>query len=320
MTKLCMGAYARMKKRSGGVMVKSTAPHLVKGDTVGLVALSSAVEIEELGEALAFLDELGLRYKVSSTIGAKYKYLAGTDEERFAEFHAMVEDPEVKAIFCVKGGYGSARIAEKIDYALLAENPKIFWGFSDLTYLHIAINEFSDLVTFHGPMIMKPRRMDELSKKMFLQLFTPMEVQYTEMISPLTTISEGVARGQLTGGNLRRLVSTLGTKFEIRTDGKILVLEDIAETIPRIDSMLQQLKQARKLDQLAGVVIGSFTQTEADEGELLMLMHEYFADLEVPVVAGFKIGHDTTNIAIPLGAEAILDAQEKVLRILPGVH
>ena len=300
--------------------MKNTAPRLVKGDTVGLVALSSAVEIEELGEALAFLDELGLRYKVSSTIGAKYKYLAGTDEERLAEFHAMVEDPEVKAIFCVRGGYGAARIAEKVDYALLAENPKIFWGFSDLTYLHIAINEFSDLVTFHGPMIMTTKKMDELSKKMFLQLFTPMEVQYTEMISPLTTIAPGVARGQLTGGNLRRLVSTLGTKFEIRTDGKILVLEDVAETIPRIDSMLQQLKQARKLDQLAGVVIGSFTQTEADEAELLMLMEEYFADLEIPVVAGFKIGHETTNIAIPLGAEAILDAQEKVLRILPGVH
>lgn len=308
------------KKRIGGVRVKSTAPHLVKGDTVGLIALSSALEAEELGEALAFLDDLGLRYKVSSTIGAKHKYLAGTDEERLAEFHAMVEDPELKAIFCVKGGYGSARIAEKIDYALLAENPKIFWGFSDLTYMHIAINEFSDLVTFHGPMIMAPRKMDELSKKMFLQLFTPMEVQYTEMISPLTTISAGLARGQLTGGNLRRLVSTLGTKFEIRTDGKILVLEDIAETIPRIDSMLQQLKQARKLDQLAGVVIGSFTQTEADEDELLMLMNEYFADLEVPVVAGFKIGHEATNIAFPLGAEAILDAQEKVLRILPGVH
>ncbi|WP_082332518.1 S66 peptidase family protein [Lysinibacillus contaminans] len=300
--------------------MKSTAPHLVKGDTVGLVALSSAVEVEELGEALAFLDELGLRYKVGSTIGAKYKYLAGTDEERLADFHAMVEDPEVKAIFCVRGGYGCARIAEKIDYTLLTENPKIFWGFSDLTYMHIAINEFSDLVTFHGPMIMTTRKMDEISKKMFLQLFTPMEVQYTEIISPLTTIASGVARGQLTGGNLRRLVSTLGTKFEIRTEGKILVLEDIAETIPRIDSMLQQLKQARKLDHLAGVVIGSFTQTEADEAELLTLMEEYFADLEVPVVAGFKIGHETTNIAIPLGVEAILDAKEKVLRILPGVH
>lgn len=312
--------YARIEERIGGVIVKNTVPRLVKGDTVGLVALSSLVEPEKLGEALAFLDELDLRYKIGDTINAKHDYLAGSDEERLADFHAMVKDPEVKAIFCVKGGYGSARIAAKIDYDLLVENPKIFWGFSDLTYLHCAIHEFADLVTFHGPMLMAASKMDDISKRMFLQLFTPMEVQYTEMISPLTTITSGVTRGQIIGGNLRRLVSTLGTKFEVHTDGKILLIEDITESIPRIDSMLQQLKQARKLEQLAGVVIGSFTQTGADEAALLTLMKEYFADLGVPVVAGFKIGHEITNIAIPLGVDAILDAQEKVLRILPGVH
>lgn len=155
---------------------------------------------------------------------------------------------------------------------------------------------------------------------MFLQLFSPIEIQYTEEISPLTTIANGVARGQIIGGNLRRLVSSIGTKFEVRPEGRILLIEEIAESIPRIDSMLQQLKQARKLEQLAGIVIGSFTQTGADEAALLMLMKEYFGELGIPVVAGFKIGHDTTNIAIPLGADAILDAQEKVLKILPGVH
>ena len=232
----------------------------------------------------------------------------------------MVRNPEVKAIFCVKGGYGSARIAEKVDYTLLEEHPKIFWGFSDLTYLHCAINEYANLVTFHGPLLMSVGRIDELSKKMFLQLFSPIEIQYTEEISPLTTIANGIARGQIIGGNLRRLVSSIGTKFEVRTEGRILLIEEIAESIPRIDSMLQQLKQARKLEQLAGIVIGSFTQTGADEAALLMLMKEYFGELGIPVVAGFKIGHETTNIAIPLGVDAILDAQEKVLKILPGVH
>lgn len=232
----------------------------------------------------------------------------------------MVRNPEVKAIFCVKGGYGSARIAEKIDYGLLEENPKIFWGFSDLTYLHCAINEYANLVTFHGPLLMSVRRIDDLSKKMFLQLFSPMEVQYTEDISPLTTIAPGVARGEIIGGNLRRLVNTLGTKFEVCTEGRILLMEELGESIPKIDAMLQQLKQARKLEQLAGVVIGSFTQIEADEAALFALMQDYFADLGVPVVAGFKIGHDSTNIAIPLGVDAILDAQEKILKIFPGVH
>lgn len=312
--------YARMRKTLGGVRVKSTVPHLQKGDTVGLVALSSPAQPEKLGDAIAFLEELGLNYIIGETIQAKHDYLAGSDEERLNDFHEMVRNPEVKAIFCVKGGYGSARIAEKIDYGLLEENPKIFWGFSDLTYLHCAINEFANLVTFHGPLLMSVNRLDDLSKKMFLQLFSPMELQYTEDIAPLTTIAPGVARGQIIGGNLRRLVNTLGTKFEVRTEGRILLIEDLGETIPKIDENLQQLKQARKLEQLAGVIIGSFTQTEADEAALITLMKDYFADLGVPVVAGFKIGHDSTNIAIPLGVDAILDAQEKILKILPGVH
>ncbi|KMY28131.1 peptidase S66 [Lysinibacillus xylanilyticus] len=309
-----------MRKTIGGVRVKSTVPHLQKGDTVGLVALSSQVESEKLGIAIAFLEELGLNYIIGDTIQAKHDYLAGSDEERLADFHEMVRNPEVKAIFCVKGGYGSARIAEKIDYGLLEENPKVFWGFSDLTYLHCAINEYASLVTFHGPLLMSVDRIDDLSKKMFLQLFSPMELQFTEDIAPLTTIATGVARGQIIGGNLRRLVNTLGTKFEVRTEDRILLIEDLGETIPKIDENLQQLKQARKLEQLAGVIIGSFTQTEADEAALMTLMKDYFADLDVPVVAGFKIGHDSTNIAIPLGVDAILDAQEKVLKILPGVH
>jgi len=309
-----------MRKTIGGVRVKSTVPHLEKGDTVGLVALSSQVMPEKLGVAIAFLEELGLNYIIGDTIQAKHDYLAGSDEERLVDFHEMVRNPEVKAIFCVKGGYGAARIAEKIDYRLLEENPKIFWGFSDLTYLHCAINEYASLVTFHGPLLMSVDRIDDLSKKMFLQLFSPMEIQYTEDIAPLTTIASGVARGQIIGGNLRRLVNTLGTKFEVRTEGRILLIEELGETIPKIDENLQQLKQARKLEQLAGVMIGSFTQTEADEAALMTLMKDYFADLDVPVVAGFKIGHDSTNIAIPLGVEAILDAQEKVLKILPGVH
>lgn len=123
---------------------------------------------------------------------------------------------------------------------------------------------------------------------MFLQLFSPIEIQYTEEISPLTTIANGVARGQIIGGNLRRLVSSIGTKFEVRTEGRILLIEEIAESIPRIDSMLQQLKQARKLEQLAGIVIGSFTQTGTDEAALLMLMKEYFGELGIPVVAALK--------------------------------
>lgn len=296
---------------------------LQPGDLVAVVALSSPLKQEELADKLAMLEELGLRYIVGDTVFKTGGYLAGTDEERASELHEMVRNPDVKAIFCVRGGYGLGRIADKIDYALIEENPKIIWGFSDVTYLHTTVNEFSNVVTFHGPMLTRGNEpLDELSKKMFQQLFMPIEIQYGEHISPLEVLAPGVIRGELMGGNLNRLVSTLGTKFEADFRDKIVVLEDVNESVERIDGMLNQLRIARKLEQAAGFVIGSFTELGDSEtdGDVLRVMREYLSDLGKPVVSGFSIGHCAPNIAIPLGVEAILDANAKLLRILPGVE
>lgn len=297
---------------------------LQKGDTVGLVALSSPLNMDQLPEKLALLDELGLRYKLGKTVGLTGKYLSGTDQERLDDLHQMIEDDEIKAIFCLRGGYGAARIADKIDYKLLEEHPKIFWGFSDVTYFHNAFQQYSNLVTFHGPMFSggNGKPMDELSKKMFYQLFQPFEIHYDESISSLTTIIEGVSRGELIGGNMHRLVSTMGTKFEFDTKDKIVLFEDIGEPLQKIDGMLNQLRIARKLEVAKGFVIGSFTKLEEEETEkeVWEIFEEYLKPYGVPVVAGFRIGHCEPNIAIPLGVEAILDANEKVLKILPGVQ
>lgn len=293
------------------------------GDTVGVVALSSPIKMEQIGQKLAIFEELGLRYKLGNTIASFDGYLAGTDEQRVEDLHDMVRDPEVKAIFCVRGGYGIGRIADKINYALLEENPKIIWGFSDVTYLHTTVGEYSELVTFHGPMLSNGNKpLDELSKKMFQQLFTPIEIQYGDNISPLQTITGGVVRGEVTGGNLNRITSTLGTKFEIDVRDKIVLLEDIGESLEHIDGMLNQLRLARKLDEAAGFIIGSFTELGEGETEqqVIDLMAEYLKPLNKPVIAGFKIGHCEPNIGIPLGVDAILNADEKLLRILPGVQ
>ncbi|WP_413363601.1 S66 peptidase family protein [Lysinibacillus sp. 3P01SB] len=303
--------------------MKIRPQRLKQGDTVGLVALSSPLKMEQLEAKTAFIESLGLHYKLGQTIGLPDGMLAGTDEDRLEDLHAMIRDPEVKGIFCVRGGYGLARIVDQIDYQLLEENPKVIWGFSDVTSLHLAVNEFSNLVTFHGPMLSNGEEaMDALSAKMFQQLFSPLEIQYSEMISPLETISGGVVRGELTGGNLNRIVRTLGTKFEFDAQGKIIVLEDIKEALEHIDGMMNQLRQARKLEQAAGFVIGSFTELGKEETyeEVLDIMREYLIPLNKPVLAGFQIGHCKPNVAIPLGVEAILDADEKVLRILPGVE
>lgn len=296
---------------------------LEQGDTVGVVALSSPIKMDRLPAKLEMIEQLGLRYILGKTIAEHEGYLAGSDEERVADLHAMIEDPEIKAIFCVRGGYGIGRILDKIDYQLLADHPKIIWGFSDVTSLHLAVNEYSNLVTFHGPMLSEgDQPLDELSAKMFQQLFTPIEVQYSERIAPLKQIAPGVVRGELIGGNLNRIVSTLGTKFEITVQDKILVMEDIGETLENIDSMLNQLRLARKLEQAAGFVIGDFNNPGegVTEEQVLRVISHYVADLGKPVVAGFKIGHCKPNIGLPFGVDAILDADEKVLKILPGIE
>ncbi|MEK4427030.1 S66 peptidase family protein [Solibacillus sp. FSL K6-1523] len=293
------------------------------GDTVGLVALSSPINMEKIGQHLAFLDELGLRYKLGNTIQPYEGYLAGTDAERVQDLHVMIQDQEVKAIICVKGGYGLGRIIDKISYPLIEENPKIIWGFSDVTLLHTTVNDYANLVTFHGPMLTSSNgELDALSKKMFQQLFTPIEIQYDEQISPLHTIVEGTVRGELTGGNLNRIVSTIGTKFELDMRGKILLIEDTGESLEQIDGMLNHLRLARKLEQVAGFVIGNFKLPNPNETEedVIQLMEHYLKPLNKPALAGFQIGHCEPNIGIPLGVDVILDANEKTLRILPGVE
>lgn len=292
---------------------------LRKGDKVGVIALSSPLNMNTLPLKLNLLEKLGLQYKLGKTIAAYDGYLAGSDEERVADLHDMIVDENVKAIFCVKGGYGAARILDKVDYQLLAEHPKIIWGFSDVTSLHIAINEYANLVTFHGPMLSNGEQaLDSLSEKMFQQLFTPIEIHYDENLSSLKTIVKGVAQGELMGGNLNRIVSTLSTKYEMNFHKKIVIFEDINETIENIDNMFNQLRLARKLEEASGFVIGDFNGV--DEEQLLHVVTYYLQPLHKPVLAGFKIGHVTPNIALPLGSEALLDANAKILKVLPGIQ
>lgn len=307
----------------GGLVLKIRPQKLQQGDTVGLITVSSPLKPESLGLKIEVLEQLGLKVKLGNTITLQQNYLAGSDAERLADFHTMLKDPEVKAIFFACGGYGVARLLDKLSYGLMEDNAKILWGFSDITPLHIVANEYSNLVTFHGPMLSHgSKELDELSLKMFQQLFTPIEIQYGEHISPLTTIAGGAVRGELTGGNLNRIVATFGTKFEIDVRNKILLLEDVGESVQNIDHMMNQLRLSRKLEQAAGFVIGSFTKLpEGDtEDDVLHVMTEYLSHLGKPVIAGFKIGHCEPNIAIPLGVDAILDADAKSLRILPGIE
>ncbi|TXL66645.1 LD-carboxypeptidase [Cerasibacillus terrae] len=292
------------------------------GDTVGVISPAGAIKEEELMKALYFFESLSLNVKLGKHVTKKYGYLAGTDEERVEDFHEMIRDPEIKAIFCTRGGYGSGRIVDKLDYDLIKRNPKIIIGYSDITYLHTAIHQQANLVTFHGPMVVSDIAKEEFDyfSAFFLQyqLFSPREIIYSEAISTLTMIHEGKANGQLVGGNLSVLVSTIGTPYEIDMKGKIVFLEDTGEPIYKIDSMLNQLKYAGKLDEMSGMVLGHFDGIE-DMNQLKEVFSHYLSPLDKPAMMGLDTGHCFPHYSIPLGVNATLDTKKKRLDIEPGV-
>lgn len=293
---------------------------LMKGDTVGIIAPASPPDQNQLIKSIEFLHELGLHIKFGKHITKRNKYLAGEDEQRLEDLHEMFLDDEVKGIFCARGGYGSARFASFIDYQLIREHPKIFWGYSDITFLHHAIWKKTGLVTFHGPMLASDIGIEDvhpMTKRFFYQLFHPVTIVYTEDISPLETIVEGEGEGILVGGNLSLLVSTLGTPFEIDTKGKILVLEDINERPQSVDRMLNHLLMAGKLTEAEGILIGDFYGEELSQ--INEVINDYLLKANRPAMKGFQFGHCSPNISIPLGVKAILNTKAKIVSIENGV-
>ena len=298
---------------------------LQRGDLVGVIALASPPCMENLEKGLQFLTTLGLRVRLGKHINQVSGYLAGTDSERIADFHDMIVDPDIQAIFLARGGYGTGRLANQIDYDLIRKNPKIIWGYSDMTYLHTTIRQRSNLVTFHGPMIesdLAKNHIDSRTKQMFQQLFAPMSIYYSQSISPLQEIVSGEASGELIGGNLTVLTSTFGTRFEIDVKDKIVFMEDIDEEPYRVDAMLNQWKLANKLAEAAGILVGNFalpTPMKRPSLKLSEVLDNYLGGLTCPVMSGFSIGHCFPHISIPLGVQANIKTKQKIVMIAPGV-
>ncbi|WP_306010068.1 LD-carboxypeptidase [Bacillus sp. MMSF_3328] len=300
--------------------------HLKKGDAVGVVSPASPPDLKSLDRGINFLKELGLEVREGKSVRKLNGYLAGTDKERLEDLHDMFEDKEIKAVFCAGGGYGTARIAGDLDYGLIKANPKIFWGYSDITFLHTSVRQKTGLITFHGPMLASDIGKEDvhpLSKQYFSQLFKPADSLYTEEISPLTAVVEGRAEGPLTGGNLCLIASTLGTSFEIDMKGKLLLIEDINEEPRSVDRMLNQLLMAGKLSEAAGIVVGDFNKCEPQR-ELSLSLDEvidyYLIKAGRPAMKGFKVGHCSPHFSVPLGADAVLDTAEKQLYVESGVR
>jgi muramoyltetrapeptide carboxypeptidase len=298
---------------------------LKKGDTVAVIAPASPPNKENLKRGLKFVEDLGLNYKLGKSLYAEYGYLAGNDEDRLADLQEMFLDNEIKGIICAGGGYGTARIASAIDYDAIKNNPKIFWGYSDITFLHTAIRQKTGMVTFHGPMLASDigkEEVNQISKDTFQQLFAPTDLNYSSVISYIEELVPGSAEGSMVGGNLSLLSSSMGTPFEIDTEGKILLIEDINEEPRAVDRMLNQLYMAGKLQGSAGILIGDFNNC-VPERELSLSLDEvidhYIKLAGRPALKGFNMGHCSPHIGVPLGAAASMNTKEKTLFVESGI-
>jgi muramoyltetrapeptide carboxypeptidase len=299
---------------------------------VGLITPATYVsDPDRLALAERTIRYFGLRLAMGRNVRKRTGYIGGTIAERLADLHDMFRNPEVKAVFAIRGGYGSAHLLDGIDYDLIRKNPKIFLGYSDITSLHLAIQKRSRLVTFHGPVVLS--RFTDYTQRYFrAALFQP------KPLGPLTnppddnplrpshtlrTIRPGMARGPLAGGNLSLIAATMGTPFEIETEGRILLLEDVAEQPYSIDRMLTQLRLAGKLEAAAGIVFGEchecapreFRPSFESTFSLGEVLDNILGQLKIPVLFGLTIGHTNDQLTLPLGVMASLDADKGVLTV-----
>jgi muramoyltetrapeptide carboxypeptidase len=305
---------------------------LKPGDTVGLITPSTYVsDPDRLALARRTMDFLGLKYKFGRAVGKRDGYLAGSIADRVADLHAMFADPEVKAVFCIRGGYGAAMLLDKIDFPLIQRNPKIFIGYSDITALHLGIHRATGLVTFHGPITLSrftDYTLENFKRAIFEpkplgRLTNPPEEPKIRPTHPTRTLRAGKATGPLIGGNLSLISSTLGTPWEIQTDGKILFIEDVDEQPYSMDRMLTHLRLAGKFKNIRGLVLGEcadctprdYKPSYESTFSLGEVLDNVLGDLPVPMVSGLTIGHTSDQLTLPLGIRATLDAADASLTL-----
>jgi muramoyltetrapeptide carboxypeptidase len=291
-------------------------PPLARGDVVRVVAPAGPFDPDGFQRGIEVLrDRFGLRPRFRDDIGARERYLAGPDSRRALEWREAVADPEARAIFCARGGYGSMRILPTIDPRPLLAQPKLFVGFSDVTAIHAALNG-AGLATVHGPVVTQLGRLpEEPLEHLRILLFGSAPRPGPDGIPPpgagLTgseTVRAGRATGPLLGGTLTLLSHLAGTRWFPALDGAILFIEDVGEKPYRLDRFLTQLRLAGLLDRAAGVAVGQLSGCDDDGVSGLDVVREAVRDLGIPAAAGFEAGHEDRNFALPLGPHATLIA------------
>ncbi len=308
--------------------IKIYPKRLQKGDTIGLITPGSPITEKQLEETVKTLHGLGFKTFYYDSVLDEYGYFAGKDKERAEELNKMFADEKADAVLCVRGGYGSIRILDKIDYDLIRNNPKIFMGYSDITALITSIHQNTGLITFHGPLgISKftPFTLDSFEK---VVMNPKPKYVYPYLREPETennpefdryTINRGRAIGELTGGNISVLDSMIGSDFEPDFENKIVYLEEIEEKTYRVDKMLYHLLYATNLEKAAGIILGVFKECNINDEPRLTLkqaVHDLMKPLNMPVSYGFPFGHIDNIITLPTGIKARFNAGKNRLMLL----
>ena len=294
------------------------------GDAIRFVAPAGPADPERVESCRRRLEGLGFRVVIPRDLFRRERYLGGTDDERADELNVAIRDPESRAIFPVRGGYGLMRILGRLDYRAIRDDPKVITGYSDLTALHLAIARHSRVITFHSPMPQSSLYRDDgdhayawssfwrsVRGEGFAEGGRAIELP-KDRPTPIRLVG-GRATGRLVGGNLTLIGSTLGTPYALEAAGNILVVEDTGEAPYRVDRLFAQLRLAGVLDQVSGLLVGTFDETDAkgvDE-----VVRDHCSGLKVPVIANFPIGHTPSNATFPHGGLAEFDADAGSVRL-----
>jgi muramoyltetrapeptide carboxypeptidase len=306
---------------------------LLRGQTVGIISPSAAsADRMEYTFAKEAMEAMGLKVKVGSNFKNRFGHLAGTDEERAADFNAMFADPEVKAIICLRGGSGAARILPLIDYEQVKANPKPLLGYSDITALHCALYSQTGLISFHGPN--GSGSWNSFHANQFQQLFFDQKLlsfknevtKGDDLVAKgnrIQTLTKGTVEGKILGGNLTVLTALSGSIYYPDFQDSILFIEDVGEDPYRIDRMMSTLKLNGTLGKIKGFVFGQCSDCKPGSGygafTVDQIMDQYIIPLNIPAYIGAMIGHISKQFIIPVGARVRLNADQGSITLLEKV-
>lgn len=294
-----------------------TPTYLQKGDTVAIVSTARKNIDDNLKPTIDLLEGWGLIVKLGKTIGLDYYQLAGTDEQRTADFQEQMDNPNIKAIWCVRGGYGTVKIIDNLDFTKFKQNPKWIIGFSDVTVLHGHLNRIG-IESLHATMpVAIPRATDEAKNSLCAALFGE-KLQYTLECDALN--HKGKAKGELVGGNLSILYSLLGSESAIDCADKILFIEDLDEYLYHVDRMMMNLKRNGCLQSLKGIIVGAMTEMKDNEipwgRNALEIIEDNVKGLNIPIIYNFPAGHIRDNRALIFGRQVSIEVNAEQSKVV----